>query len=143
MTGEKHRHGRLNLPVDYEYPSLAESFGALRRVLKIAKSAGAHPDDIKAASTWPLIWKLEEIRRHELESDAEIGRKVSSGRHREDHSDRDRRDIEILWCARELLLAGAKSRGLAGKIRKTLRIELSDRQINRILNFGMPIFFNK
>ena len=139
MNRKRSKKRGWRFPSVTENKSVEKHFVALLRVANVAKRAGAQPKDIAAAKVWPLLWALEVMRRHELEPFAEIGRKVSGGRANEDRSKQDQRNVEIIWCARGLLLEGAKSRGLATKIRNELKVDLSVRQINRILDQGMPI----
>ena len=129
------------VPLDlssWEKDVLAKHDGALRRIAAIAVRAGANPDDIYAARTWPLFWLLEISRRHELEPLAEIGRKVSNSR-AADRSAVLERHFEVAACACRLLGAGAKPRGLATKIKRELKCSESVRHINRILNRWMPL----
>lgn len=142
MNRKRSRKGGWRFPSATENKSVEKNFVALLRVASVAKRAGARPKDIAAAKVWPLLWALEVARRHELEPFAEIGRKVSYSRANEDRSKQDQRNIEIIWCARGFLLEGAKSRGLATKIRNELKVDLSVRQINRILAQGMPVLLS-
>ena len=122
----------------WEKGVLVKHDGALRRIAAIAARAGASPDDIYTARAWPLFWLFEISRRHELESLADIGRKVSNSR-AADRSALLERDFEVAACACKLLGAGAKHRGLARKIKSELKCSESVRHINRILNRWMPL----
>lgn len=126
-------------PTKADERMIRRQFVALQRVTKIAAAAGADEKDIAAAKTWPLIWAANLIKIQELTPLAEIGRKVSNSRAKEDSSQRTERDIQILWRAVELLSSGAPARGLASRIRSDMKLDLSVRQINRILDKGMPI----
>lgn len=120
---------------------IREPFAALQRVTKIAAAAGADKKDIALAKTWPLFWVTSIIEIHKLTPLAEIGRKVSSSRDKQDSTQRMERDIRIMWRAIELLKEGAPTRGLASRIRSDLKLEISVRHINRILDTGMAILF--
>lgn len=117
-------------------------FVALQRIVQIAEKAGANREDIVRARTWPLHWAAAVIRAQQLEPLAEIGWKVANSRVKEDTSARNERDVRILHTAVQLLLDGASARGLASKIKSHLKLEISVRHINRILNDGMPKILN-
>ena len=126
-------------PTEADERMIRRPFAALQRVTKIAAAAGADAKDIAAARSWPMIWAVSVIRIRELTPLAELGWKVSNSRAKEDASKRDERDFQILWRAIELLRSRAPPRGLASKIRSDLKLDLSVKQINRILDKGMPI----
>ena len=143
MNQARSKNSNRTGPSPAETESVEKYGAALFRVLDAAKRAGAKTDDIGRAKLWPLLWATEVTRRHELEPLADIGRKVSSGRANEDPSRRNQEYADILSCACRLLLDGARPRGLATKIRNELKISLSTRQINRILNQWMPKILSK
>lgn len=83
--------------------------------------------------------KVEELEQRvsQLESLADIGRKVSGSRDTESQTESR---MEAYWpiyiCARNLVEAGQGRRGLASKVKKNLGRKAPDvRQINRILEF--------
>lgn len=126
-------------PTKADEHSIRRQFDALQRVTNIAAAAGADTEDIALAKSWPLHWAAAVIKANEPTPLAEIGRKVSNSREKEDSSDRIERDIQILWQAIQMLSNGAPTRGLAARIRSELKLDISERQINRILDNGMPI----
>ena len=127
-----------SMPTETETEAVMKYGVSLLRVVHIAKRAGASAEDIGRARMWPLLWGLEVARRHELEPLAEVGRKVSGGRP-VDAQALLCRDFEVAACACRLLLDGAKLRGLAAKIRKETKVDLTPRHINRILARWMPL----
>lgn len=141
MNRKRSKERGWSLPSATENKSVEKHFVALLRVASVAARAGANAKDIAAAKVWPLLWALEVTRRHELEPLAEIGRKVSKGAP-VDSSELLDRDFEVAACACRLLLAGAKQRGLATKIKRELKCSESVRHINRILNRWMPIILS-
>ena len=122
----------------FRYGVRVQPWSAKNLIASIAARAGASPDDIYTARAWPLFWLFEISRRHEIEPLAEIGRKVSNSR-AADRPELLERDFEVAACACRLLGAGAKSRGLATKIKRELKCSESVRHINRILNRWMPM----
>lgn len=127
-----------SMPTEAETEAVMKYGASLIRLVNIAKRAGASAEDIGRARMWPLLWGLEVARRHELEPLAEVGRKVSGGRPADDEALLER-DFAVTACACRLLAAGAKGRGLAGKVRKELNSKITVRTINRILDRWMPL----
>jgi hypothetical protein len=118
---------------------LADRLGASEEVMR-----GLHGD----ADALPLLMlgiQLDQAlqRIEHLEALVQTRRKQRASRTDLDRSRLNRRNAEIVWCARNLLLAGAPPRGIAEKIRRELRSELSAKQIGRILEEWVEVLSSK
>ena len=123
----------LAQPTDFLDDTFESCFAALKRIDALACRAGADAKDILEIRAIPALRTLEKMRTSELESTADIGRRVKDGWMKTNRTEEAMRRVEILSCAVTMLNEGAPKRGLANKIKKKTQIDLTIRQINRIL----------
>jgi len=133
MTEKTFAEILLDQPDDFLDEAFKSGFAALKRIDKVACRAGADAKDILEIRALPALRALEKMRSKELESVADIGRRVKGGWTKIDRSNENMRRVEVFSCAITMLQEGVPKRGLAAKIKKKTKVDLTVRQINRIL----------